>query len=98
MIVQSSRASAQLCASPSSTPFLSSLVPPRPVAAELTDAERYQRFGEELDVLARAAELQKTWSENWEGLGKDEESSVNRIDDAIGRLRGAALATLQSLH
>jgi hypothetical protein len=49
-------------------------------------------------VPARAAELQKTWSENWEGLGKDEESSVNRIDDAIGRLRGAALATLQSLH
>jgi hypothetical protein len=49
-------------------------------------------------VPARAAELQKTWSENWEGLGKDEESSVNRIDDAIGRLRSAALATLQSLH
>jgi fatty acid desaturase len=51
MIVQSSRASAQLCASPSSTPFLSSLVSPSPIAAELTDAERYRRFGAELDVL-----------------------------------------------
>jgi hypothetical protein len=49
-------------------------------------------------VPARAAELQQVWGENWEGLGKDDETAVNRIDDAIGKLREAALATLRSLH
>ncbi len=49
-------------------------------------------------VPARAAELQAAWSDNWSGLGKDDESAVNRIDDAIGRLREAALATLKSLR
>jgi hypothetical protein len=49
-------------------------------------------------VPARAAQLQKAWSENWEGLGKDDDSSVNRIDDAIGRLREASLATLHDLR
>ena len=49
-------------------------------------------------VPARAAELQRVWGENWEGLGKDDETAVNHIDDAIGKLREATLATLRSLH
>jgi hypothetical protein len=49
-------------------------------------------------VPAKAAELHKVWSENWEGLGTDDESSANRIDDAIGHLRDASLAMLKSLR
>ena len=49
-------------------------------------------------VAQRAADLQRTWGENWQGLGQNDETSVNRIDDAIGRLREAALATLRSLR
>jgi len=49
-------------------------------------------------VPARAAQLEKVWSDNWEGLGKEDESSANRIDDAIGGLREATLASLKSLR
>jgi hypothetical protein len=49
-------------------------------------------------VPARAAELQKAWGENWEALGRDDETAVNRIDDAIGRLREGTLATISSLR
>jgi hypothetical protein len=49
-------------------------------------------------VPAKAAQLRQVWGENWEGLGRDDERSVNRIDDAIGSLREAALATLRSLR
>ena len=49
-------------------------------------------------VQVRAAQLQKVWGENWEGLGNDDERSVNRIDDAIGAMREAALVTLRSLR
>ena len=49
-------------------------------------------------VPAQAAELQKVWSGNWEGLGKDDEAAVNRIDDAIGKLRDTTLGTLRSLR
>jgi len=49
-------------------------------------------------VTAEATELQKVWSENWEGLGKDDETAVNRIDDAVGKLRAASLTTLRSLR
>jgi len=49
-------------------------------------------------VPARATQLQKAWSDNWEGLGRDDETSVTRIDDAIGALREAALASLESLR
>jgi len=49
-------------------------------------------------VPAQAAQLQKIWGENWEGLGKDDESSVNRIDDAIASLRTASLSMLRALH
>jgi len=49
-------------------------------------------------VPARAAQLQKVWAENWEGLGRDEEMSAERIDDAIGTVRKDTLATLMALH
>ena len=49
-------------------------------------------------VPAKAAQLQQVWGENWEGLGRDDETSVNRIDDAIGALRESALATLRALR
>lgn len=49
-------------------------------------------------VPLRAADLQRVWRENWEGLGKQDETAVNHIDDAIGRLREASLATLRSLR
>ncbi len=49
-------------------------------------------------VPARAAELLKAWGDNWEGLGKQDETAVNRIDDAIGGLREASLATLRALR
>ncbi len=49
-------------------------------------------------VPERSAELLKVWGENWEGLGKDDEIAVSRIDDAIGRVREAALAVLRTLR
>ena len=49
-------------------------------------------------VPERVAQLQKVWGENWEGLGKDDEHSVTRIDDAIGGVRTASLNALQSLR
>lgn len=49
-------------------------------------------------VPERAEQLQKAWAESWEGLGKDDEGAVNRIDDAIGKLREASLATLKTLR
>lgn len=49
-------------------------------------------------VPAQAAELQQVWGDNWQGLGKDDEASVNRIDDAIGSLRSASLAMLRGLR
>jgi hypothetical protein len=49
-------------------------------------------------VPARAGELQKVWSTNWEGLGKDDETAVTRIDDAIGQLREGTLSTLRMLR
>jgi hypothetical protein len=47
---------------------------------------------------AHAQELQRVWSSNWEGLGKDDEAAVTRIDDALGGLRDATLNTLRSLR
>ena len=49
-------------------------------------------------VPARAEELQAAWADNWEALGKDDETAVNHIDEAVGRLREASLATLMSLR
>ena len=49
-------------------------------------------------VAARAGKLLKVWGDNWEGLGTADETAVNRIDDAIGKLREASLATLRALR
>ncbi|TLY85375.1 MAG: hypothetical protein E6K34_11425 [Gammaproteobacteria bacterium] len=49
-------------------------------------------------VPAQAAELQRVWSGNWEGLGKDDQTAVDRIDDAIDKLRKTTLGTLRSLR
>ncbi len=49
-------------------------------------------------VPARAAELQKVWSADWEGLGKDDEAAVTRIDAAIGELRDSTVSTLRMLR
>ena len=49
-------------------------------------------------VPRRAAQLQQAWSENWEALGRDDETAVNHIDGAIDEMRNAALTTLTSLH
>ena len=49
-------------------------------------------------VPARAAGLLQVWSADWEGLGKDDEAAVNRIDDSITKLRDATLATLRALR
>ena len=49
-------------------------------------------------VPTRAAELEEVWGQNWEGLGKDDETAVTRIDDAISRVREATLAILKLLR
>lgn len=55
MIVESSRGSALVC-SPLTTQILSASPVPKPIAQPVSDAERYRRFGEELDALkARAS-------------------------------------------
>jgi hypothetical protein len=47
---------------------------------------------------AQADDLQSVWHDNWEGLGKDDEAAVNRIDEAIGTLRTTTLHNLRSLR
>jgi len=49
-------------------------------------------------VPRQAVRLQETWGANWQGLGKDDETAVGQIDDAIVALREASLATLKSLR
>jgi hypothetical protein len=49
-------------------------------------------------VPAQAAELQRVWRENWEDLGKKDETAVKDIDDAIKKLRDTTLGTLRSLR
>jgi hypothetical protein len=49
-------------------------------------------------VGPRAGELRKVWAGNWEHLQDDNDTAVDRIDDAIGNLRTAALDTLHSLR
>lgn len=48
-------------------------------------------------VGPRASELQATWRDNWEGLGKDE-AAVDHIDAGIANLRSATLEMLRSLR
>jgi hypothetical protein len=50
------------------------------------------------EVPTKLAKLQTAWADNRARLGQDEETAVNRIDDAIGKLREAALVTLVSLR
>ena len=50
------------------------------------------------DVPTQAVNLRKVWGENWEGLGKDDETAVDRIDDAITKLRETTLRMLRSLR
>ncbi len=49
-------------------------------------------------VPERAAELEKVWSANWEGLGKDDDAAVTRIDDSIEQLRESTVGTLRTLR
>ena len=49
-------------------------------------------------VPAQAAELQRVWRGNWESLGKEDETAVDHIDDAIKKLRETTLGTLRSLR
>jgi len=49
-------------------------------------------------VGPRALELQSVWRENWEGLGRDDEIAIDRIDAGITNLRSATLDTLRSLR
>src|SRR6267378_3961564 len=49
------------------------------------------------DVPGQAANLRKVWAENWEGRGRDDEAAVDRIDDAITKLRATTLRMLRSL-
>ena len=50
------------------------------------------------DVPGQAANLRKVWGENWEGLGRDDEAAVDRIDNAITKLRETTLRMLRSLR
>jgi len=45
-----------------------------------------------------APELRTAWGQNFEDLGKSDEKAVGRIDDAIAKVREAAIAVLQSLR
>jgi len=49
-------------------------------------------------VPAQAEQLQQVWGGNWEGLGKDDQTAVERIDGAIDTLRDSTLGTLRSLR
>ena len=49
-------------------------------------------------VQARAGILRETWRSNWEGLGREDEVAVDRIDGDITKLRLATLDTLRALH
>jgi hypothetical protein len=49
-------------------------------------------------VPAKAAQLQTVWGDNWEGLGREDETSAIRIDEAISALRESTLVALKSLR
>jgi hypothetical protein len=49
-------------------------------------------------VGPRASELRKIWAQNWEHLGEDSGTAVDRIDEAIVNVRNTTLETLRSLH
>jgi hypothetical protein len=47
---------------------------------------------------SKAARLREIWRANWEHLGEDDESSVDRIEAAVEELRQAALNALRGLN
>jgi hypothetical protein len=49
-------------------------------------------------VQPRAVALRDTWRGNWEGLGKEGDVAIDRIDQQITNLREATLETLRSLR
>ncbi|HUI58998.1 MAG TPA: hypothetical protein VLX90_02175 [Steroidobacteraceae bacterium] len=49
-------------------------------------------------VQTRAVALRETWRANWEELGKDGDTAIDRIDGSIANLRQAALDSLRSLR
>jgi len=49
-------------------------------------------------VPGQAERLQQVWGGNWEGLGKDDQTAVERIDGAIDTLRDSTLGTVRSLR
>jgi len=46
---------------------------------------------------SKAVRLREIWQANWEHLGEDDESSVDRIEAAVEELREAALNALRGL-
>jgi hypothetical protein len=49
-------------------------------------------------IEPKAGELRAIWKENWEGLGSDDDTAVDRIEAGIEGLRVATLDTLRSLR
>jgi hypothetical protein len=49
-------------------------------------------------VAPRAVELRRVWQDNWEGLARNDDTAVDRIDASINNLREATLETLRSLR
>lgn len=47
---------------------------------------------------SKAARLREVWRDNWERLGKGDESSVDHIEAAVEDLRQATLSTLHALR
>jgi hypothetical protein len=47
---------------------------------------------------SKAARLREVWRDNWEQLGMENESSVDRIESAVEDLRQATLSTLRALR
>ena len=49
-------------------------------------------------IEPKAGELRAIWKENWEGLGSDDDTAIDRIEAGIEGLRAATLDTLRSLR
>jgi hypothetical protein len=49
-------------------------------------------------IEPKASELRAIWKDNWEGLGGNDDTAVDRIEVGIEALRVATLDTLRSLR
>lgn len=49
-------------------------------------------------IEPKANALRAIWKDNWEGLGSDDDTAVDRIEAGIEGLRVATLDVLRSLH